>query len=339
MAPLNFYRLLGVARTAKTPEIRKAYRELVLKYHPDRNPGDKNAEDQFKVISEAYRTLSDAKLRLKYDLLTAHEDMPRITYPPGPATAAATKPAPSPQPAATVRAEPPPPPRARTGDRGLKSYLNYQTELNELDAWDGVLGIVFGSAATLASHAYLRPEDRRPEFVVLFLWILVPFFVGPTGYFIGKKLQNIVEDSFNLEDSANYWTIAFVKTLPLLFTLALSSALLVSSQFFRAGVFTWRVIPAAIAGGLAAIGGSGVGRAFVIVSTSRLGKIFGASVGGLIGFVGGLVVGLCLALFSGGRGFDILFFEGFFSAGVGGAVGGLVASFIGSFREARQDDF
>ncbi len=95
MPPLNYYRMLGLARTAKTPEIRKAYRALVLQFHPDRNPGNKAAEEQFKALSEAYRTLSDPKLRLKYDLMTAAEDMPRVAYPPSAQSAAAARPAPA----------------------------------------------------------------------------------------------------------------------------------------------------------------------------------------------------------------------------------------------------
>ncbi len=331
MPPLNYYRLLGVARASKAPEIRKAYRALVLQYHPDRNPGNKAAEEQFKAINEAYRNLSDSKLRLKYDLMTANEEMPRVAYTaPSAQAAAAARPAPAPEP---VR------PTPRPKEKGLKTYLDYQNELNELDPWDGVLGIVFGSSATLVAHAYLRPEDRRPEFVILFIWALLPFLVGPPGFFIGRKIQTFFEDSMDLEERGSWWMISLIKTLPLLFALAFCCGILVSSQFFRAGVFTWRVLPAAIAAGLAAVGASGVGRAFVIVSISRFGKILGASVGALAGSVGGLVVGLILALLSAGRSFDILFFEGFFSAGVGGAIGGAIASFIGSFREFKQDDF
>ncbi|MBI2901178.1 MAG: molecular chaperone DnaJ [Planctomycetes bacterium] len=63
----DYYVVLGVARTATTDEIRKAYRNLALKYHPDRNPGDKEAERKFKEISQAYDVLSDPEKRKKYD--------------------------------------------------------------------------------------------------------------------------------------------------------------------------------------------------------------------------------------------------------------------------------
>ncbi len=63
----DYYKLLGVERNATTDEIRAAYRKLALKYHPDRNPGDKEAERKFKEISEAYDVLSDAEKRRLYD--------------------------------------------------------------------------------------------------------------------------------------------------------------------------------------------------------------------------------------------------------------------------------
>lgn len=63
----DYYTLLGVARTATADEIKKAYRKLAMKYHPDKNPGDKASEDKFKDVSEAYEVLSDAKTRKAYD--------------------------------------------------------------------------------------------------------------------------------------------------------------------------------------------------------------------------------------------------------------------------------
>lgn len=67
MARDDFYKVLGVARDAKPEDIKKAYRRLARKFHPDVNPGKKDAEDQFKKISEAFDVLSDPKKRDIYD--------------------------------------------------------------------------------------------------------------------------------------------------------------------------------------------------------------------------------------------------------------------------------
>ena len=64
---VDYYELLGVSKTADGKEIKSAYRKLALKYHPDRNPGDKEAEEQFKKINEAYAILSDEQKRAHYD--------------------------------------------------------------------------------------------------------------------------------------------------------------------------------------------------------------------------------------------------------------------------------
>jgi curved DNA-binding protein CbpA len=63
----DYYKILEVSHLASMAEIKKSYRSLALKYHPDKNPNDKNAESKFKEISEAYRILSDQKTRDKYD--------------------------------------------------------------------------------------------------------------------------------------------------------------------------------------------------------------------------------------------------------------------------------
>src|SRR5947207_3018001 len=63
----DYYETLGVPRKADTEEIRKAYRKLARKYHPDLNPGDKSSEERFKNVQEAYDVLSDAKKRPMYD--------------------------------------------------------------------------------------------------------------------------------------------------------------------------------------------------------------------------------------------------------------------------------
>ena len=67
MAKRDFYEVLGVNKNASPNELKSAYRKLAVKYHPDKNPGDKKAEEKFKEASEAYGILSDQEKKQNYD--------------------------------------------------------------------------------------------------------------------------------------------------------------------------------------------------------------------------------------------------------------------------------
>src|ERR1044072_4385877 len=67
MSKRDYYEVLGVGKSASADEIKKSYRKVAMQFHPDRNPGDKAAEEKFKEAAEAYEVLSDADKRAQYD--------------------------------------------------------------------------------------------------------------------------------------------------------------------------------------------------------------------------------------------------------------------------------
>lgn len=77
---MDYYEILGVSKTATSDEIKKAYRTLAFKYHPDRNPDDKEAEEKFKKIAAAYEVLGDEQKRRHYDLTGQADNQQQYTY-------------------------------------------------------------------------------------------------------------------------------------------------------------------------------------------------------------------------------------------------------------------
>src|ERR1700758_3979939 len=66
-AKRDYYEVLGVGKTSTPDDVKKAYRKLAIQFHPDKNPGDKKAEERFKELSEAYEVLSDPQKKQMYD--------------------------------------------------------------------------------------------------------------------------------------------------------------------------------------------------------------------------------------------------------------------------------
>ncbi|HPE46014.1 MAG TPA: DnaJ domain-containing protein, partial [Deltaproteobacteria bacterium] len=79
MTKRDYYEILGISRSASPEEIKKAYRQLALRYHPDRNPGDHEAESRFKEAAEAYEVLRDTEKRRIYDQY-GHEGLSRTGF-------------------------------------------------------------------------------------------------------------------------------------------------------------------------------------------------------------------------------------------------------------------
>ncbi|MCX7675206.1 MAG: DnaJ domain-containing protein, partial [Bdellovibrionaceae bacterium] len=79
MAKRDYYEVLGVNRNADLDTIKKAYRKLAMQYHPDRNPGNKEAEEKFKEAAEAYEVLRDPEKRELYDRY-GHEGLQRTGF-------------------------------------------------------------------------------------------------------------------------------------------------------------------------------------------------------------------------------------------------------------------
>ncbi len=67
MAKRDYYEILGVAKNATAEELKKSYRKKAIEFHPDKNPGNKEAEEKFKEAAEAYEVLSDEQKRARYD--------------------------------------------------------------------------------------------------------------------------------------------------------------------------------------------------------------------------------------------------------------------------------
>jgi molecular chaperone DnaJ len=126
----DYYELLGVAKTASQEEVKAAYRRQAIKFHPDKNPGDKNAESQFKAINEAYEVLSDGQKRAAYDRF-GHDGVSGM-------------------------------PGAGAGPGGFGGFGGFSGDVSEVDLGD-ILGNIFGGAEAFGGGGRRRSQSARGE--------------------------------------------------------------------------------------------------------------------------------------------------------------------------------
>lgn len=214
MAFQDYFALFGIPPTAGEAEVRGAYRRLVLQFHPDRNPSDPAAESKFKEIAEAYRTLSDPKLRAAYTLrYAAFQDSLRNRQMSAPAPAQN-------KPSAPRRKEKIVP-------------FRYLTDAPVLDERDLVWGAFFGIAATMTLA--MKPALYPPHHDSL-VWFLLPLPAAVGGGLAGWIGASFARAFLSAADNWTKWLAGyFVGTLVSLGTAALLSpfaVLLLYGLFF-----------------------------------------------------------------------------------------------------------
>lgn len=322
MAFQDYYAILGISRSATNAQVRKAYRKLALRYHPDRNPGDPTAEEQFKRITQIYETIADPKTRAEYDRRRsafengATERKEERPYPPK-----ATRRQPHRQPRA----------QSRTTRRPFNPLAFEQTlEENALDLRDLRRG---AGAGVVAAAFYSLFSDPNAGALVFIVALFFPWGGERVGFYLGSQFARLLR--FEFVESASGLKIPFGMGLlfPIVGGWVGASAWGFGCSFFQVSIPPGQLLIGAVAAGLASPIGAAFGRAFTSVAERMSAKLFGALVGVLIGLVVGSVIGGFLSLFRMGTFGDESFSQVFFSAIVGGALGAVVGSGLGSFRE------
>jgi len=272
----DYYSLLGVGRKASPDQIRKAYRRLVLRAHPDRNPGNPEAEEAFKRLTGAYEVLSNAEKRALYDRkLTSVEDAFaefRKKAPPAPE-------------------KPEPLPRDRRSGLRYGNYPNAYVEASRLSFsdWRNAAGtgvsiylllFIYGetNSLSLLSAAYAIAVGMSVAFLHVVLEKMRAFFEG---------MGRLIVDSITFGEI--FGQIAVV-------VLSAAGGLGAVLLFYRAGAIDLRpIIPVAVGAGLGAWIGSGVGRAFTSAADTGRSRFFaraiGATLAGAIALFSALLMG------------------------------------------------
>lgn len=308
----DYYSLLGVSPASSAVEIRKAYRRLVLQFHPDRNPGNDAAEEQFKKIAVAYETLSNTAKRLEYDVEFQAERVIRNQ--------------------SQARSSPRPD-RARRR-RADERFTAAKAQSNEMESRDVRQGIAAGAFLCTLFGTFLLHKNPGVGFATAFFWALTPLLGVPIGYRVGSGLLEL----FNFSSLADEVPALEMLTgfFPILAALFGAWGVVRLSGHFGVSLLTLGLVPGALAAGFGSTLGSAFGRAFTSVGEHWLGKLVGVCVGSLVAAIVGGALGLFFAaLFS--RFYGERIYDAFLNSVMGGSLGGILASIFGSLREPNSD--
>ena len=277
----DYYSLLGVSPASSAVEIRKAYRRLVLQFHPDRNPGDKAAEEQFKRIVVAYETLSSTAKRTGYDaeFRSFREDAAQRKFEEERARRS--------QP----QARPEPRPRKARHERPERPTTPYEAQSNELEGRDVLQGIAAGAFLCTLCGTLVLQKDASVGFATALFWALTSLVGAPIGYRFGSGFVRIFNFGYLADDFPALEVVAHI--IPVVGALCGAWGLVRVAAFLGVPLLTLGLVPGALAAGLSGSLGSAFGRAFTSVGKHWVGKLVGILVGS---FVGGMVGG-ALALF------------------------------------------
>jgi len=341
----DYYSILGVSRDCSALVARKAYRRLVLQFHPDRNPGDAAAEEQFKKIVLAYGVISDEKKRAEYDRLSGFAEAFAQSRRRAEASSKASD-------FGSVRSRPPGKARgsyaeaqaelkkamaeARKRKRASPEDALFYVESNELERRDLIRGIIYGACfVTFMTGTQANRGTGILDLKGLALWSALPLGAGPMGYRIGVIVETWLDIAI-FEGSLPVSWESLGKLLPAFSTLGLCWAAVYCSNYFGLSVMTRAVVPAGLAAGLSAACGSAFGRAFTSVAETFPAKLIGVGVGTIVGAIFGTALGLVLLTLVGGLSGDSAFFDLLFSGSAAAALGGTLASATGSLRTKSE---
>jgi curved DNA-binding protein CbpA len=321
MAIPDHYAVLGLPQTASPISIKKAYRKLVLRYHPDRNPGNKLAEEKFKNVALAYETLSRPQKKYEYDqwlqalrrareeqiAASARRQQSRVARKPSPYTSQ----------------------RARTGYRSRRAVA-YQT--NELDRRDLLRGIVAGASLSALIGTSLIKDRLDLSWVTLLLTgIGLPWLGGRLGARLSEPCEGYCESRAEQARAAWFWLILTPAIIPGGVALGAWAAIGLAPHLFKwLALSTDGVFGASIAAGLAAAGAAGVGRAFLSVAQRPAAKLAGLAVTFLVGGIAGGLLAVFFAVYQISRLVELGLYDSLLATAIAGSLGGALAGCLGA---------